>query len=59
MPNFRDYDQRQSVYRQLVPAQLLEEDHPARIVDAVVERLNLDRIYAWYKEEGKPLTIRR
>ncbi len=54
MPNFRDYDQRQSVYRQLVPAQLLEEDHPARIVDAVVERLNLDRIYAWYKEEGKP-----
>lgn len=54
MPNFRDYDQRQTVYRQLVPAQLLEDDHPARIVDAVVERLNLDRVYAWYKEEGKP-----
>ena len=54
MPNFREYDQCQGVYRQLIPAQLLEEDHPARIVDAVVERLNLDRIYAWYKEEGKP-----
>jgi transposase len=33
---------------------LLEEDHPARIVDAVVERLDLEQIYASYKEEGKP-----
>ena len=54
MSNFRDYDQNQTVYRQLVPALLLEDDHPARIVDAVVEKLNLDRVYAWYKEEGKP-----
>jgi transposase len=54
MPNFRDYDQNQTVYRQLVPSRLLEDDHPARIVDAVVEKLNLDRVYAWYKEEGKP-----
>jgi transposase len=54
MPNFKEYNQRQTVYRQLVPAELLEEEHPARIVDAVVERLNLERIYAWYKEEGKP-----
>jgi transposase len=54
MPKFRTYDQRQSVIRQLVPAQLLEEDHPARIVDAVVERLDLEQIYASYKEEGKP-----
>jgi transposase len=54
MPKFRTYDQHQSVMRQLVPAQLLEEDHPARIVDAVVERLDLEQIYACYKEEGKP-----
>ena len=54
MSNFRDYDQSQTVYRQLVPAQLLEEDHPARIVNAVVEMLDLARVYAWYKEEGKP-----
>jgi transposase len=54
MPNFRDYDQNQTVYRQLVPSRLLEDDHPARIVDAVVEKLNLDQVYAWYKEEGKP-----
>lgn len=54
MPNFRDYDQGQTVYRQLVPSQLLEDDHPARIVNAVVEMLDLERVYAWYKEEGKP-----
>lgn len=54
MPNFKDYDQRQVVFRQLVPAELLEEEHPARIVDAVVEMLNLDQVYAVYKEEGKP-----
>ena len=54
MSNFRDYDQSQTVYRQLVPSQLLEDDHPARIVDAVVEKLNLDKVYAWYQEEGKP-----
>jgi transposase len=54
MSNFRDYDQNQTVYRQLVPSQLLEDDHPARIVNAVVEKLNLDQVYAWYKEEGKP-----
>ncbi|OHD14896.1 MAG: hypothetical protein A2Y38_14255 [Spirochaetes bacterium GWB1_59_5] len=54
MPNFRNYDQSQTVYRQLVPAQLLEDNHPARIVDIVVERLNLDHVYAWYKNEGKP-----
>ena len=54
MPNFRDYNQDQTVYRQLVPALLLEDDHPARIVNAVVERLDLELVYAWYKEEGKP-----
>lgn len=54
MPNFKDYDQSQTVFRQLVPTELLEEEHPARIVDAVVEKLNLEKIYAWYQEEGKP-----
>jgi transposase len=52
MPNFRDYNQRQGVFRQLVPNELLEENHPARIVDAVVERLDLTKVYAVYKDEG-------
>jgi transposase len=54
MPNFREYDQRQGVFRQIVPNELLDEDHPARIVDAVVERLDLSELYATYSEEGNP-----
>ncbi len=52
MPQFRDYDQRQGVFRQLVPERLLGEHHPARIVDLVVERLDLSSVYAVYGEEG-------
>jgi transposase len=52
MPNFREYNQRQGVFRQLVPNELLEDDHPARIVDAVVERLDLTNVYAVYQDEG-------
>ncbi len=52
MPKFRDYNQRQNVLRLVCPDKLLEEDHPARIVDAVVEKLELDELYAVYAEEG-------
>jgi transposase len=52
MHNFRDYNQRQGVFRQLVPNELLEEDHPARMIDAVVEHLDLAKVYAVYKDEG-------
>jgi transposase len=31
---------------------LLEPDHPARIVDKVVEMMDLSKIYQWYKNEG-------
>lgn len=54
MRRFKAYDQRQGVFRSLVPNDLLEEDHPARVIDAVVERLNLEPIYKWYKNEGQP-----
>ena len=54
MPNFRDYNQSQTVFRQLTPDSLLEEDHPARVVDAVVKKLNLTKVYESYKDEGKP-----
>jgi transposase len=52
--NFRDYDQSQV---QFVPVRLdtfLEADHPARIIDLVVERLDLSSLYACYSEEGNP-----
>lgn len=52
MSNFREYNQDQGVFRPIVPNDLLEPDHPARIVDKVVEYINLDAIYNDYKEEG-------
>ena len=52
--NFRDYDQSQV---HIVPVKLntfLEAEHPARVIDLVVERLDLSRLYACYSEEGNP-----
>jgi transposase len=52
MENFRRYDQSQGAFRTIIPNELLEPEHPARIVDKVVELLDLSRIYAWYRDEG-------
>jgi transposase len=52
MSIFRPYDQSQGVFRPIIPNELLEPDHPGRIVDKVVEMLDLQEIYGWYKEEG-------
>jgi transposase len=54
MSNFRKYDQNQGVFRVLIPDELLEEDHPARIIDRVVETLDLSKIYEYYANEGNP-----
>lgn len=52
MPNFRIYNQSQGIFRTIIPNDLLEEKHPARIIDKVIENLNLERIYAFYSDEG-------
>jgi transposase len=52
MDNFRPYDQSQGVFRPIIPNDLLEPEHPARIVDKVVELLDLSSIYGWYQDEG-------
>jgi transposase len=52
MLRFREYNQKQSFFRQFIPEELLEEHHPARIVDLVVERLDLGSLYQVYVEEG-------
>jgi transposase len=52
MSNFKTYNQKQGMFCSLIPDELLESDHPARIVDAVVEKLNLEKIYSYYSEEG-------
>jgi transposase len=54
MPTFKDYDQSQAVFRDICPLDLLEEDHPARVIDRVVELLDLEELYGEYGEEGKP-----
>ena len=52
--NFRDYDQSQIYYVAVRFKEFLEADHPARVVDAVIERMDLSRIYESYSEEGNP-----
>ena len=54
MPVFKEYDQSQGVFRAIRPNELLEPDHPARIIDRVVEMLDLSEIYAEYADEGNP-----
>jgi len=52
MPPFRNYNQSQGVFRDIRPNELLEPNHPARVIDKVVEMLDLREIYADYAEEG-------
>ena len=54
MNNFREYNQAQGIFRTIIPDKLLEAAHPARIIDKVVEMLDLQKLYAYYKEEGNP-----
>jgi transposase len=54
MPVFKEYDQGQGVFRAIRPNELLEPDHPARVIDKVVEMLDLSEVYADYPEEGNP-----
>ncbi len=54
MQKFKAYNQEQGIFRTIVPAELLENDHPARIVDIVIENLSLEKLYEEYSEEGCP-----
>jgi transposase len=54
MDKFKEYNQRQGFFRTIIPHELLEQNHPARIIDIVVERLNLEKLYDEYSEEGCP-----
>ena len=54
MPIFKDYDQSQNVFREVHPLQLLEEEHPARVIDRVIELMDLTELYAAYADEGNP-----
>jgi transposase len=52
--NFREYSQDQQVYHTILPSELLPHDHPSRIIDRIVEKLDLSSIYSDYAFEGKP-----
>jgi transposase len=52
--NFRYYDQSQPYWDTIYINKLLEEDHPARIIDLVVERLDITNFYQKYSDEGNP-----
>ena len=54
VPIFKDYDQSQNVFREVHPLQLLEEEHPARVIDRVIELMDLTELYAAYADEGNP-----
>ena len=43
MSKFRDYSQKQGIFRAIRPHELLGEDRPARIIDIVVENMNLEK----------------
>ena len=42
--NFRDYDQSQTFFIAIRLNTFLESDHPARVVDLIIERLDLSRL---------------
>ena len=52
MPNFRDYNQKQGIFRVIIPDELLDREHPARVIDKVVEALDLLKVYAYYSDAG-------
>ena len=52
--NFRPYDQRQRFFVDVSKDSFLEEKHPARIIDLVVEGLDLSNLYEQYSDEGNP-----
>jgi transposase len=54
MATFREYDQGQGVFRDIRLDELLEPEHPARVIDKVVEMLDLSELYAEYADEGSP-----
>ena len=49
--NFRDYNQNQVYFVPVRLDRFLESDHPARVIDIVVERMDLSSLYERYSDD--------
>jgi transposase len=52
--NFRSYDQDQSFFVTVIKDKFLDTEHPAAVIDAIVEQLDLSKLYIGYSLEGNP-----
>lgn len=50
--NFRDYDQSQIYFVSVRLDTFLESEHPARVIDIMVERMDFSSLYERYSEVG-------
>jgi len=55
MSKFKPYNQKDSRMLIIEPDKLLEEEHPARIIDGIIEKyIDMSGIYANYSDTGRP-----
>lgn len=52
--NFRVYDQNQGLFLPITLSKAIEENHLSRIINDIVESLDLSHVYNRYSEEGNP-----
>ena len=52
--NFREYDQNQGIFAPIIPADVIDDDDPARIISEIIEALDLSKLYDFYSQEGNP-----
>lgn len=52
--NFRAYDQNQGIFAPIIPADVIDDEDPARIIDEIIESLDLSTLYDFYSDEGNP-----
>jgi len=53
-PDFQEYNQQQNWLFPLSIEELIPEDHPVRIVNGVIEQLDLKLLTGVYSKEGRP-----
>jgi transposase len=52
--NFWPYNQKQDFFISVSKKAFLDTEHPAAVIDGVVEKLDLEAVYADYAKEGNP-----